>query len=229
VILTLALALASASAFAEADAKEVRRLAAAAEVVQEIVDTPEGIPQDLLDKAYCIAIIPSAKKAALGIGARFGKGAAVCRTDRGAGPWGAPLMMSIGGGSFGLQIGGQAVDYIFVIMNPRGMETLLKSKFTLGADCSIAAGPKGRTMEAATDAQMRAEILAYSRGRGVFAGVSLEGAVLKQDKDANLDLYGSDYGPKDVLLSTRKNVPEAAKPLVDALRVASPERVAPAH
>jgi SH3 domain-containing YSC84-like protein 1 len=206
----------------------VKRLAAAAEVVQEIVDTPEGIPQDLLNKAYCIAIIPSAKKAALGIGARFGKGAAVCRTEKGAGPWGAPLMMSIGGGSFGLQIGGQAVDYIFVIMNPKGMETLLKSKFTLGADCSIAAGPKGRTLEAATDAQMRAEILAYSRGRGVFAGVSLEGAVLKQDKDANLDLYGPEYGPQDVLLSKRKKIPDAAKPLVDALRTASPERVPPA-
>ncbi len=220
---------AAASAFPEADAKEVRRLEAAAEVVQEIVDTPEGIPQDLLNKAYCIAVIPSAKKAALGIGARFGKGAAVCRTDRGAGGWGAPLMMSIGGGSFGLQIGGQSVDLIFVIMNPKGMDTLLKSKFTLGADCSIAAGPKGRTMEAATDAQMRAEILAYSRGRGVFAGVSLEGAVLKQDKDANLDLYGPGYGPKDVLFSARKKIPPAAKTLVEALRALSPERVSPAN
>jgi lipid-binding SYLF domain-containing protein len=203
----------------------VRRLAAAAEVVQDMVGTQEGVPRDLLDRAYCIVIIPSAKKAAFGLGARFGKGAAVCRTDRAAGPWGAPLMMSIGGGSFGLQIGGQAVDYIFVIMNPRGIDTLLKSKFTLGADCSIAAGPKGRTLSAATDAQMRAEILAYSRGRGVFAGVSLEGAVLKQDKDSNFDLYGDEYGPKNVLLSARQRVPEAARPLVDALRAASPARV----
>ena len=190
-----------------------------------MVDTPEGIPHDLLNKAYCIVVIPSAKKAALGLGARFGKGAAVCRTDRGDGPWGAPLMMSIGGGSFGLQIGGEAVDYIFVVMNTKGMNTLLKSKFTLGADCSIAAGPKGRTLEAATDAQMRAEILAYSRGRGVFAGIALEGAVLKQDKDANVDLYGEGYGPKDILQSTHKKVPETAKAFVDALQTASPHRV----
>jgi lipid-binding SYLF domain-containing protein len=216
--------MASAPLFAEADAKEVQRLESAAEVIQDMVDTPEGIPRDLLNKAYCIAIIPSAKKAALGLGARFGKGAAVCRTDKGDGPWGAPLMMSLGGGSFGLQIGGEAVDYVFVIMNPRGMETLLKSKFTLGADCSIAAGPKGRTLEAATDAQMRAEILAYSRGRGVFAGIALQGAVLKQDTDANTDLYGEGYGPKDVLLSSRKKIPDVAKPLIDALRAASPRR-----
>jgi SH3 domain-containing YSC84-like protein 1 len=209
---------------AEADAKEARRLDAAAEVVQEMIDTPEGIPRDLLNKAYCIVVIPSAKKAALGLGARFGKGAAVCRTERGDGPWGAPLMMSIGGGSFGLQIGGEAVDYVFVVMNLKGMETLLKSKFTLGADCSIAAGPKGRTLEAATDAQMRAEILAYSRGRGVFAGIALQGAVLKQDVDANVDVYGEGYGAKDVLQSTRKKVPDAAKAFVEALQGASPRR-----
>jgi lipid-binding SYLF domain-containing protein len=222
----LALAVAQAPAFADLDAKEVRRLEAAGEVVRAMVDVEEDIPRDLLDKAYCIVVIPSVKKAAFGIGARFGKGAAVCRTARGAGHWGAPLMMTIGGGSFGLQIGGQAVDYVFVIMNPRGIDKLLGSKFTLGADCSIAAGPKGRSLEAATDAQMHAEILTYSRGRGVFAGVSLEGAVLKQDKDGNFDLYGDGYGPKDVLLSQSKPVPDAAKPLVDALRAASPRRAA---
>ncbi len=218
----LALLLAVGPALAAPDAKEIRRLQACAEVLQEVMDVPEGIPRDLLHKAYCVVVIPSVKKAALGVGARFGKGAALCRTDNGRGAWGAPLMISIGGGSFGLQIGGQATDYVFLVMNPKGIDHLLKSKFTLGADCSVAAGPKGRSMEAATDAQMRAEILTYSRSRGVFAGLSLEGAVLKQDKDANVDVYGSDAPPKELLSNAAHRIPPEARPLVDALRQISP-------
>jgi SH3 domain-containing YSC84-like protein 1 len=179
---------------------------------------PEGIPHDLLQKSYCVVVIPSVKKAALGVGGRFGKGAAVCRTENGRGAWGAPLMVTLGGGSFGLQIGGQSSDYVFLIMNPKGIDNLLKSKFTLGADCSVAAGPKGRTMEAATDAQMRAEILTYSRSRGIFAGLSLEGAVLKQDEDSNFDVYGGRIAPKELLSNPGFKIPAEAQPLVDALR-----------
>lgn len=205
-------------ALAGPDAKEVRRLQACAEVVQEVMDIPEGIPHDLLQKSYCVVVIPSVKKAALGVGGRFGKGAAVCRTDNGRGAWGAPLMVTLGGGSFGLQIGGQSSDYVFLVMNPKGIDNLLKSKFTLGADCSVAAGPKGRSMEAATDAQMRAEILTYSRSRGIFAGLSLEGAVLKQDEDSNFDVYGGDIAPKELLSNPGFKIPAEARPLVDALR-----------
>ena len=190
------------------------------------MDVPEGIPRDLLDKSYCVIVIPSVKKAALGVGGRFGKGAASCRTDDGRGAWGAPLMVSIGGGSFGLQIGGQSTDYVFLVMNAKGIDHLLKSKFTLGADCSVAVGPKGRSMEAATDAQMRAEILTYSRSRGVFAGLSLEGAVLKQDKDANVDVYGSDAPPKELLLNPAHKIPPEGRPFVDALRNTSPHLAA---
>lgn len=187
------------------------------------MDVPEGIPHDLLQKSYCVVVIPSVKKAALGVGGRFGKGAAVCRTDNGRGAWGAPLMVTLGGGSFGLQIGGQSSDYVFLVMNPKGIDHLLKSKFTLGADCSVAAGPKGRSMEAATDAQMRAEILTYSRSRGIFAGLSLEGAVLKQDEDSNFDVYGGGIVPKELLSNPGFKIPAEARPLVDALRSLSPD------
>ena len=157
-----------------AQVKETERLDSCQEVLNELMGIPEGIPQNLLDKAECVAVIPSVKKFALTVGARFGKGAVVCRTDSGHGAWGPPLMISIGGGSFGAQIGGQAADYIFLIMNPKGIDHLLKDQFTLGADASVAAGPKGRATEAGTDIAMQAEILTYSRTRGLFAGISLE-------------------------------------------------------
>lgn len=204
-----------------AQVKETRRLEACREVLEEVMGIPEGVPRDLLHKAACVAVIPSVKKFALGFGGRFGKGAVVCRTG-GQGPWGPPLMVSIGGGSFGAQIGGQAADFVFLIMNKKGIEHLLKSQFTLGADAAVAAGPKGRTTEAATDIQLRAEILTYSRARGLFAGISLEGAVLKQDKDANDNLYGEKVSPKDLLLNAGLPVPAAARGLVDALRELSP-------
>jgi lipid-binding SYLF domain-containing protein len=207
---------------AGAQVKETERLEACREVLREVMDVPEGIPRDLLDKAECVAIIPSVKKAAFGVGGRYGKGAVVCRTDGGHGAWGPPLMISIGGGSFGLQIGGQAADYVFLIMNPKGIDHLLKSKFTLGADVSVAAGPKGRTLEAATDAQMRAEILTYSRTRGLFAGVSLEGAVVKEDKDASRVVYGRKLKARELLLQPGQRIPAAARGLVDLLRELSP-------
>jgi SH3 domain-containing YSC84-like protein 1 len=205
--------------------KESQRLRACGEVFREVMGVKEGIPVDLLHKAYCVAVIPSVKKAALGVGGRFGKGAVVCRTDRGSGAWGAPLMISIGGGSIGLQIGAEATDYVFVVMNPKGIDKLLESKFTLGADCSIAAGPVGRNLEAATDIQMRAEILTYSRSRGVFAGLALEGAVVKQDKDANDVVYGGEVSPHEVLLTRDHTTPAGARDLLDALREISPRRI----
>jgi lipid-binding SYLF domain-containing protein len=212
------------AAGAVAEDKETRRLAACAEVLQEVLGIPENIPRDLLDRAYCVGVIPSAKKFALGLGGRYGRGAVVCRAEEGRGPWGAPAMVGVGGGSFGLQIGGQAADFVFLIMNPKGVASLLKSQFTVGADVEVAAGPKGRTSEAATDLQMRAEILSYSRTRGLFAGVSLGGAVVKQDKDANERLYGERVSAKEVLLGGGRTVPKAARALVDQLREASPRR-----
>jgi lipid-binding SYLF domain-containing protein len=222
-----ALSLAVLGTPADAPSKELRRLGTCATVLEEVLAMPEGIPADLLDKADCVAVIPGVKKAAFVIGGRWGKGAVVCRTNRGRGPWGPPLMLSLGGGSIGLQIGGQATDLVLLFMNPRGIDHLLESKFTLGADCSIAAGPKGRTLEAATDAQMQAEILAYSRSRGLFAGLSLEGAVVKQDKDANEVVYGMKVPPRELLLAPGQAIPAAARPVVDVLTDASP-RHAPA-
>src|SRR5262249_54977088 len=156
----------------------------------EMVNVPEGVPRDLLDKAKCVVVIPGVKKGAIGIGARLGWGAATCRTDDGIGPWSAPLMVSLKGGSFGFQIGGESTDFVLLVMNQKGMNSLLKSKFTLGADAAIAAGPVGRNAEAATDVLLNAEILSYSRSRGIFAGVSLEGASLAQDNKGDEVVYG---------------------------------------
>jgi lipid-binding SYLF domain-containing protein len=204
--------------------KAPQRLEASREVLEELAGIPEGIPRDLLDKAECVGVVPSTKKFALGVGGRYGKGVVVCRTDAGRGAWGPPLMISLGGGSIGFQIGGQAADYVFLIMNPKGIDNLLKSQFTLGADVAVAAGPKGRTAEAATDARMRAEILTYSRTRGVFAGVSLEGAVVSQDDDANRRLYGEKVSPRSLLLDPGQAIPAPAKGLIAVL-----ERLSPQH
>jgi SH3 domain-containing YSC84-like protein 1 len=206
---------------ARAQEKETRRLDACREVLEELLSGEESIPRDLLDKAECVAVIPSAKKFAIGVGGRYGKGAVSCRSKTGSG-WGAPLMISIGGGSFGLQIGGQAADYVFLVMNPKGMEYLLRSQFTLGADAAVAAGPVGRTGSAGTDLRMHAEILSYSRTRGLFVGLSLEGAVVKQDKDGNENLYGERVDPKRVLEQGRYAVPPEAKGFVSVLENASP-------
>ncbi len=206
-----------------AESKEDKRLLACREVLQEFLEMKEAtIPRSLIDRAKCLAVVPSVKKFALGFGGRWGKGAVACRTEGGKGPWGPPLMMSLGGGSFGLQIGGQAADVVFLIMNAKGIDYLLKSEFTLGADASVAAGPVGRTGEASTDLRMQAEILSYSRTRGLFAGVALEGAVVKQDKDGNRAVYGEDVSPRELLFLWVHPVPDAARGFVGLLNTISP-------
>jgi lipid-binding SYLF domain-containing protein len=192
---------------------QIDRLRNATEVMQEILDIPEGIPQDLLEDAECVVIIPSMKKAAFGIGGNYGKGPIVCRTETG---WTPPVMASIKGGSWGLQIGGSATDLLLLIMNRKGIQKLLESKFTIGVDGTAAAGPKGRTAAAATDAKMRAEILSYARSRGLFAGVSISGSVLKPDRGDNEDLYGRRVNEKKLLLEGGP-IPASAKGLISLL------------
>lgn len=209
-------------ALAVAQVRETQRLAACREVLEEVANVPEGIPRDLLHRAECVAVVPGVKKLALGVGGRYGKGAVTCRKDGGHGPWGPPAMIEMGGPSVGMQIGGQSADYVFLIMNQKGIDHLLRSKFTLGADASVAAGPKGRTAEAATDLHLEAEILTYSRTRGLFAGVSLEGAVVKQDRNANEQVYGEPVDARELLLEPNRRVPAAARKLVDLLRELSP-------
>jgi lipid-binding SYLF domain-containing protein len=206
---------------AQALIKEEERLLNCQKVMEELLAGKESIPRDLLDKAECVAVIPSVKKFALGLGGRWGKGAVVCRTTD---DWGPPLMLSLGGGSLGLQIGGQAADYVFLIMNPKGVDYLLRSQFTLGADAAVAAGPVGRTGEAATDIRLKAEILSYSRTRGLFAGISLEGAVVKQDKNANKKIYGEPVDPEGLLKRAGYRVPPTAIGLIELLRGVSPRK-----
>src|SRR5271167_1455381 len=206
------------------DQKEKDRLENCGMVIQEIMDIPDDIPQDLIDKADCIIVYPSVLKGAFIFGGSYGRGAITCRSgERFNGPWSAPTMMALEGGSFGLQIGGQATDFVLLVMNSRGAEGILTSKVKLGADASAAAGPKGRTASAATDATMRAEILSYSRARGVFAGVSLEGSTLRPDGDANKNLYGKDIPAKDIVLKGAVPAPPCARKLLETLDKKSPK------
>jgi lipid-binding SYLF domain-containing protein len=187
------------------DRKEEQRLQNCGTVLREIMDIPEDIPQDLIDKAECIIIYPSVLKAAFVVGGSYGRGAMTCRSgEHFTGPWSAPSMMALEGASFGFQIGGQATDFVLLIMNPRGARAILKSKVKLGADASAAAGPKGRTAEASTDATMRAEVLSYSRSRGLFAGISLAGATVRPDNDANERVYGHDASASDIIFGKIK-------------------------
>jgi SH3 domain-containing YSC84-like protein 1 len=221
-ILILAFSFSTAAPKTQAADKEVERLQKAAQVVNEVMGTPEkGIPSDLLNKAVCVGVIPSQKKFALGIGGSYGGGALVCRRG-GTGSWGGPSMFTVGGANIGLQLGGQATDFVLLVMNPKGAQKLLQSKSKLGADASVAGGPVGRTAEGATDLQLHAEILTYSRSRGLFAGVSLEGQVLKQDNDANERLYGRKVEPKEILFGTSVSPPAAARELDSALNKYSP-------
>jgi lipid-binding SYLF domain-containing protein len=213
----------SGTALAADTGREAERLQRAAEVITEIMGTPEkGIPRDLLHKAVCMGVIPSEKKLALGVGGSFGRGALVCRQG-GTGAWGAPSMFTVGGANFGFQLGGQATDFVLVVMNAKGAQKLLQSRAKLGADASVAGGPVGRTAEGATDVQLQAEILTYSRSRGLFAGLSLEGQIVKQDNDANQRLYGSKVDPKDILFKGAVPAPAAAWPLDAALTKFSPQ------
>jgi lipid-binding SYLF domain-containing protein len=201
------------------------RVVDAAAVLKEIMDTPDkSIPQDLLDRCQCVAVIPSMKKAGFIFGGSYGKGVISCRTDNGNGPWSAPSMLMMSGGSFGLQIGVQATDLVLVVTNLSGIESLLDSKFTLGGDASVAAGPVGRNASAKTDAWMTAKILAYSRSKGVFAGLSLNGEVVRTDKDANFVLYKKHLTSKDILFHPMANVPKDATLFTDELTKFSPKR-----
>jgi lipid-binding SYLF domain-containing protein len=177
------------------------RLEDSAQALQEILNIPDGLPKELLNKAECVAVMPSVKKFALGVGGSYGRGVLICRTgNKFTGPWGGPAMYRLEGASIGFQLGGQATDFLLLVMNPRGVESLLKTKVKLGADAAVAAGPKGRAAMAATDAYMRAEILTYSRSRGLFAGVSLEGSTLRQDNKANESLYGRKISAHDIVM-----------------------------
>ena len=204
---------------------EQDRLQNAGKVMQEILNIPEDIPQDLLDKARCVVVMPSVLKAAFVVGGSYGRGTMVCRSGNDfTGPWGAPAMYALEGGSFGLQIGGEATDFVFLVMNDRGASSLLHTKVKLGADASAAAGPKGRSAAADTDAYMRAEILSYSRARGVFAGISLDGSTLRPDDRANRKLYGNYTNAAKIINESDVSAPPSAHDLIAALQNSSPQR-----
>lgn len=225
-IVVLALLAACGAAVAK-ESDEAKQLAKANNVLSEIMQTPEkSIPRDLLNKAVCVGIVPAQIKFALGIGGSYGRGVLVCRRH-GNGAWGAPSLFTMGGGSFGFQIGGKATDVVFIVMNPGGAKKLLQSKVTLGADASVAGGPVGRSAAAQTDAQMHAQILSYSRSRGLFGGVALNGAVLKQDSGSNEKLYGQKVSPGDILINGKVGVPAAGRALDRSLTKYSPRGGAP--
>jgi len=205
---------------------ERERLQESAGVLKEILGIPDDIPQELLDRAECVAVIPSVKKVAIGIGGSYGRGALVCRSGKDfTGPWSAPAMFALEGGSIGLQLGGEATDYFLLVMNPKGAESIMGSKVKLGADASAAAGPKGRTASAATDIVMRAEILSYSRSRGLFAGVSLEGSTLRSDGNANKNLYGKELTARQIVREGAVKTPAAGQALVSLLNRQSPKNL----
>lgn len=205
------------------DDKIADRLWESSKVLDELINAPDGgIPKDLLKRAECVAVIPGVKKAAIGFGVQFGYGAATCRNNQGKGPFGPPVMISLKGGSFGLQLGGQSTDVVMLFMTPDSMKYLLRDKVTLGGDVSAAAGPKGRAASAETSATLRAEILTYARSRGLFAGISLKGAVVSPDKDANKNVYGREIDAKQLLEQGNAAVPEPARKFVDTVtRVSS--------
>ncbi len=203
--------------------KEQRRLEECGVVMSEILHVPDDIPQDLLNKAECVIVVPSVKKLAFGIGAEYGRGAMVCRTgEHFRGAWGAPAMYALEGASIGFQIGGEGTDLVLLVMNARGMDSILSSKVKLGGDASVAAGPKGRTASADTDAWMRAEILSYSRAQGIFAGVSLEGSTIRPDDDASADVYGRPMKASEIVRGEHTGVPETGRRLVNVLEKHSP-------
>src|SRR3977135_3661981 len=220
----LAALLLGSSAFAARNEKEQDRVKEAGEVLKEILNIPDDIPQDLLDKAECLVILPSVKKGAFGIGGSYGRGVMICRSRlHFTGPWGAPALYALEGVNIGFQIGGQATDFVLLVMNPKGAQSLLSSKVKLGADASAAAGPKGRTAEGATDMVMNAEILSYSRSKGLFAGVSLEGSTLRSDVSAKEKLYGRELSAKEIIREGKVGVPAAARQLDSLLNTKSPK------
>src|SRR5260370_6606593 len=222
----MALALCSLPTLAadDKDTKETDRLENAGTVMEEILNIPDNIPPDLLDKAECVVVFPSVVKFAIGIGGSYGRGAMVCRSgEHFTGPWGPPSMMALEGGSFGLQLGGQATDFVLLVMNPRGAKSILSSKVKLGADMAAAAGPKGRDAAAATDATLRAEILSYSRSRGLFAGISLEGSTLRPDNDANEKVYGKKVTATKIIRQGAVRIPPSGRKLLASLKTKTPQ------
>jgi SH3 domain-containing YSC84-like protein 1 len=210
-------------AFAD-NQKEQGRVKDSGDILKEILNIPDDIPQDLLDKAECLVILPSVKKGAFGIGGSFGRGVMICRSGQHyTGLWGPPAMYALEGVNIGFQLGGEATDFILLVMNPKGAHSLLSSKVKLGANASAAAGPKGRSGEAATDVVMNAEILSYSRAKGLFAGISLEGSTLRSDGGANEKLYGQKVSAKDIIRLGKVKTPACAQELVALLDKKSPK------
>jgi|SRR5499427_4644528 len=204
--------------------KESDRVQESGQVMKEILDIPDNLPKDLLDRAECVIVLPSVKKLAIGIGGSFGRGVMTCRTGQHfTGVWSAPALYALEGGNIGFQLGGQATDFVLLVMNPRGADSLMGSKVKLGADAAAAAGPKGRAATGATDVVMRAEILSYSRSRGLFAGVSLEGSTLRPDNRANEKLYGRRVSAKDIVRMGKVGSPGAARELISLLNTHSPK------
>lgn len=208
----------------EKEDKEESRVENAGKVLKEILDAPDSIPQDVLDKADCVVILPSVLKFAIGFGGSYGRGVMTCRAgDHFNGPWGPPTMMALEGGSAGLQLGGNATDFVLLLMSPRSATSMLDSKVKLGGDASAAAGPVGRTASAESDVALRAEILSYSRARGLFAGISLEGSTLRADNNANKKLYGKEIMASEIVFKHAAQVPPSAKMLLATLQKASPK------
>jgi SH3 domain-containing YSC84-like protein 1 len=220
-----ALALITALALpASAQKKEQDRVENAGQVMKEIMNIPDDIPQSVIDKADCVVVLPSVLKFAIGIGGSYGRGVMTCRSGEDfKGPWGAPTMMALEGGSFGLQLGGQATDFVLLLMSPRSASSILSSKVKLGGDVSAAAGPVGRNASAETDVTLRAEILTYSRARGLFAGISLAGSTLRPDNNANEALYGKKIDAKDIVLKGAVPPPSSANLLLSTLNQRSPK------
>ena len=219
-VLMLALAL---PALAQKENKEQERLRNAGEVMGEILNIPDNIPKSVIQKSECVVVFPSVKKFAIGIGGDYGRGAMSCRSGANfTGAWGAPAMMALEGASVGFQLGGQATDFVLLIVNKKGVDSLLKSKVKLGADAAAAAGPKGRDAAAATDVMMHAEILTYSRSRGLFGGVSLEGSTLRPDNDASEKVYGKKVTAREIVLDHKVGTTASGRPLVSALSKAAP-------
>ncbi|HXZ78396.1 MAG TPA: lipid-binding SYLF domain-containing protein [Terriglobales bacterium] len=207
--------------------KEQERLQESADVLKEILGMPESIPKDLLNKSFCVIVFPRVKKAAFIVGGSYGRGVITCRKGKEFnGGWSAPAMFALEGGSFGLQIGGEATDFVILVMNERGANSVMSSKVKLGADASAAAGPKGRDAAAATDVVMKAEMLSYSRAQGVFAGISLEGSTLRSDDGGNKDLYGKEFSAKQIVREGAVKAPPASAALLSELTKASPKHVA---
>jgi lipid-binding SYLF domain-containing protein len=223
-LLSALLILAASPMWSADKEKDEDRLHNSGTVLKEILDIPDDIPRDLLQKADCVIVFPSVLKAAFIVGGSYGRGAMTCRSGKDFdGPWGAPSMMALEGGSFGFQLGGEAIDFVLLVMNDRGANAILNSKVKLGGDASAVAGPVGRDASAETDATMRAEILSYSRARGLFVGISLAGSTVRPDNDANQKVYGRRIPAKHIALSGETSVPPAAEMLVSTLNSTAPK------